>query len=49
MDTRAPLPFEIRPLSAQLGAEVLGVQLAHGIGNVLFDGIHAAFLRRVVR
>jgi taurine dioxygenase len=44
----AALPFQIRPLTPHLGAEVIGVQLAQGISDALFDGIHAAFLRHQV-
>jgi alpha-ketoglutarate-dependent 2,4-dichlorophenoxyacetate dioxygenase len=42
------LPFEIRPLSPHLGAELEGVQLARGISDAVFAGIHAAFLRHQV-
>jgi len=44
----AALPFETRPLTPHLGAEVVGVQLAHGLSDAVFDGIHAAFLRHQV-
>ena len=42
------LPFDIRPLSPRLGAEVVGVQLARGISDAVFAGIHTAFLRHQV-
>ena len=44
----AALPFQIRPLSSRLGAELVGVQLAKGISDAVFDGIHAAFLSHQV-
>jgi taurine dioxygenase len=44
----AALPFETRPLTPHLGAEVVGVQLAQGLSDAVFDGIHAAFLRHQV-
>ena len=44
----AVLPFQIRPLTPQLGAELVGVQLAKGISDAVFDGIHAAFLSHQV-
>lgn len=39
------LPFEVRPLTPNLGAEILGVELSNGISAALFDGIYQAFLR----
>ena len=39
------LPFEVRPLTPNLGAEILGVELAKGISAKLFKGIYQAFLR----
>jgi taurine dioxygenase len=42
------LPFEIRPLTPRLGAEVIDVRLAQGISDAVFAGIHAAFLRHQV-
>jgi len=39
------LPFEVRPLTPKLGAEILGVELASGISAELFEGIYQAFLR----
>ena len=44
----AALPFETRPLTPHLGAEVVGVPLAQGLSDAVFDGIHAAFLRHQV-
>ena len=44
----APWPFDIRPLTPRLGAEVLGVTLAHGISDELFAAIYLAFLRHQV-
>ena len=38
-------PFETRPLAPALGAEVLGVSLAGGVSDALFEGIYQAFLR----
>ena len=37
--------FEIRPLTQTLGAELVGVDLAHGVDQKLFDAIYQAFLR----
>ena len=39
------LPFAVRPLTPNLGAEILGVKLADGISDELFKGIYQAFLR----
>jgi taurine dioxygenase len=39
------LPFDVRPLTPRLGAEVLGVELANGVSEALFKGIYRAFLR----
>src|ERR1043165_8110398 len=44
----APWPFDIRPLTPRLGAEVIGVTLAHGITDQVFAGIYRAFLRHQV-
>ena len=44
----APWPFDLRPLTPRLGAEVLGVTLAHGISDELFAAIYRAFLRHQV-
>jgi taurine dioxygenase len=44
----AAFPFQIRPLTPRLGAELVGVQLAKGISDAVFDGIHAAFLSHQV-
>ena len=38
-------PFEARPLTPNLGAEIIGVNLAHDIGDELFRAIYEAFLR----
>ena len=42
------LPFEIRPLATSLGAEIIGVDLAGGVGDDTFDAIYEAFLRHQV-
>jgi taurine dioxygenase len=39
------LPFAVRPLTAMLGAEVVGVTLADGVSTELFEGIYRAFQR----
>ncbi len=39
------LPFEVRPLTPALGAEIVGVKLADGITDDVFRGIYQAFLR----
>ena len=39
------LPFAVRPLTPNLGAEIIGVKLADGISDALFKGIYDAFLR----
>jgi taurine dioxygenase len=38
-------PFDIRPLSPNLGAELIGVDLARGVDDALFRDVHDAFLR----
>ena len=38
-------PFEVRPLTPKLGAEIIGVNLARGVGDALFRSIHEAFLQ----
>jgi taurine dioxygenase len=38
-------PFEVRPLTPSLGAEIIGVTLADGIDESLFAAIYQAFLR----
>jgi taurine dioxygenase len=38
-------PFEVRPLTPNLGAEIIGVNLAAGINGSIFDAIYEAFLR----
>ena len=38
-------PFAVRPLAANLGAEISGVELAGDIGNDVFRAIYQAFLR----
>ena len=42
------LPFEIRPLTPSLGAEIIGVDLVGGVGDDTFDAIYEAFLRHQV-
>jgi taurine dioxygenase len=39
------LPFDVRPLTPALGAEILGVKLAEGVSDEVFRGIYQAFLR----
>lgn len=41
-------PFDVRPLTPNLGAEILGVDLARGVDDALFRAIHEAFLRHQV-
>jgi len=41
---RKPWPFDVRPLSPNLGAEVLGVNLAQGVDDDLFHALYEAFL-----
>jgi taurine dioxygenase len=43
-----PLSFELRPLSPNLGAELIGIDLARGVDDALFRDIYAAFLRHQV-
>jgi len=38
------LPFDVRPLTPKLGAEIIGVDLARGVDDALFGSIHDAFL-----
>src|SRR3981189_2493629 len=38
-------PFDVRPLTPNLGAEIIGVNLANDIGDELFRAVYAAFLR----
>jgi len=38
-------PFDVRPLTPRLGAEIVGVDLARGVDDVLFRSIHTAFLQ----
>jgi alpha-ketoglutarate-dependent taurine dioxygenase len=38
-------PFDVRPLTPKLGAELLGVDLASGVDDALFRSIHQAFLQ----
>ncbi len=40
--------FKTRPLSPNLGAEIIGVDLARGIDQKTFDAIYQAFLRHQV-
>jgi taurine dioxygenase len=43
--TRTDAPFAVRRLSPALGAEIRGVDLAHGVDDTLFRAIYDAFLR----
>lgn len=38
-------PFEVRPLTPNLGAEIIGVDLARGVDGKLFFAIYEAFVR----
>ncbi|MEO8005332.1 MAG: TauD/TfdA family dioxygenase [Betaproteobacteria bacterium] len=38
-------PFAVRPLSPNLGAELIGIDLAHGIDAKTFEAVYEAFLR----
>ncbi len=38
-------PFQVRPLSPNLGAELIGIDLARGIDAKTFDAVYEAFLR----
>ena len=38
-------PFQVRPLSPNLGAQLLGVNLSDGVSDALFSAIYQAFLR----
>jgi taurine dioxygenase len=38
-------PFEVRPLTPKVGAEIIGVDLARGVDDALFRSIHEAFLQ----
>ena len=38
-------PFEVRPLTPSLGAEIIGVDLARGVDEKLFAAIYEAFVR----
>jgi alpha-ketoglutarate-dependent 2,4-dichlorophenoxyacetate dioxygenase len=38
-------PFDVRPLTPKLGAEIIGVNLAGGVDEALFHSIHQAFLQ----
>lgn len=39
------LPFAVRPLTPNLGAEIQGVELANGVSDDVFRAIYQAFLR----
>jgi taurine dioxygenase len=39
------LPFAVRPLTPNLGAEILGVELANGVSDEVFKAVYQAFLR----
>jgi taurine dioxygenase len=38
-------PFDVRPLTSNLGAEIIGVRLANGVDDALFRSIREAFLQ----
>ena len=38
-------PFDVRPLTPKLGAEIIGVDLARGVDDALFRSLHQAFLQ----
>jgi taurine dioxygenase len=38
-------PFDVRPLTPALGAEISGIRLADPLDDSVFDAIHRAFLR----
>jgi taurine dioxygenase len=40
-----PWPFDVRPLTPKLGAELVGVDLTRPVDDALFRSIYAAFLR----
>jgi taurine dioxygenase len=40
-----PWPFDVRPLTPRLGAELVGVDLTRPVDDALFRPIYAAFLR----
>jgi taurine dioxygenase len=39
------LPFDVRPLTPKLGAELIGVDLVRGVDDALFRSIYEAFLQ----
>jgi taurine dioxygenase len=41
-------PFDVRPLTPRLGAELIGVSLARGVDDALFRSIYEAFLHHQV-
>ncbi len=47
-DEGAALPFDLRPLSPHLGAEILGVKVGAAMSDEVFAGIYQAFLRHQV-
>ncbi|HZR02747.1 MAG TPA: TauD/TfdA family dioxygenase [Burkholderiales bacterium] len=42
---QAAWPFEVRPLTPNLGAELIGVDLSAGVDDAVFGAIYAAFVR----
>ena len=38
-------PFQLRPLSQNLGAEIIDVDLTHGVDDKQFAAIYQAFVR----
>src|ERR1700704_4316292 len=45
MNSREPWPFSVRPLTAKLGAELAGIELAEDRDDELFSAVYRAFLR----
>ena len=41
-------PFELRPLTANLGAQIVNVDLAKGVDDALFAAIYQAFVIHMV-
>jgi taurine dioxygenase len=45
MNANTELPFAVRPLTPNLGAEISGVNLADDVPQEVFDAIYQAWLR----